>query len=68
MVLKVIDLLPKILQIKGSVVLKIFEGEEARSIFDKVKEMFFKVDISKPPASRGQSSEVYFVCLRYRGI
>tara|TARA_B100001971_G_C18180658_1_gene532570 strand:+ start:455 stop:1060 length:606 start_codon:yes stop_codon:yes gene_type:complete len=66
MVLKVVDLLPHILQLNGSTILKIFEGESTRSIIDTVKGIFGKVHISKPPASRGKSSEFYLVCEKYR--
>lgn len=68
MVLTVIDLLPYILKPKGNVVIKIFEGEETRNTLIKIRKIFNKVHISKPPASRGKSSELYFVCLRYKNI
>lgn len=66
LVSRVIDLMPYILRHEGSAVLKVFEGEATKSIFNRVKDIFRKVFISKPPASRGKSSEVYFVCLNYR--
>ena len=66
MVLKVVDLLPHILQLNGSAILKIFEGEATRSFLDTVNGIFGKVRISKPLASRGKSSELYLVCKNYR--
>lgn len=66
MVLKVIELFPYILKPRGNVVIKIFEGEETRNTLIKIRKMFNNVHISKPPASRGKSSELYFVCLRYK--
>jgi 23S rRNA (uridine2552-2'-O)-methyltransferase len=66
MVLKVVDLLPHILQLNGSAILKIFEGEATRSFLSTVNDIFSKVHISKPPASRNKSSELYLVCKNYR--
>lgn len=68
MVLKIIDLFPIILKPGGNVVLKIFEGESTRDTLDHVRKIFQKVHISKPAASRGKSSELYFICLGYKNI
>jgi len=65
MVLQVVDLLPHILQLNGSAILKIFEGEATRNFLNTVNGIFSKVHISKPPASRGKSSELYLVCKNY---
>jgi|TARA_B100002003_G_scaffold30492_1_gene25474 23S rRNA (uridine2552-2'-O)-methyltransferase len=66
MVLKVVDLLPHILQLNGNAILKIFEGEATRSFLSTVNDIFNEVHISKPPASRNKSSELYLVCKNYR--
>ena len=66
MVLKVVDLLPHILQLNGNAILKIFEGEATRSFLSTVNDIFSEVHISKPPASRNKSSELYLVCKNYR--
>ena len=66
MVLKVVDLLPHILQLNGNAILKIFEGEATRSFLSTVNDIFSKVHISKTPASRNKSSELYLVCKNYR--
>ncbi len=66
MVLQVVDLLTHILQLNGSAILKIFEGEATRSFLDTVNGIFGKVRISKPLASRGKSSELYLICKNYR--
>ena len=34
---------------------------------DFVKKKFARINMTKPPASRKQSSELYFVCLGYTG-
>ncbi len=66
MVLRVIDLLPVILRSSGSAVFKVFEGEATRDLFKRVEDLFGEVSLSKPPASRGKSSEIFLVCRNYR--
>ncbi len=66
MVSRVVDLMPYMLRPGGSAVLKVFEGEATRDMFKKVSGVFKRVIISKPPASRGKSSECYFVCVNHR--
>jgi len=63
---RVISLLPQLLKPSGSAVLKVFDGEELQIVRSQLKKIFEKVDITKPPASRGQSSELYFVCKGYK--
>jgi len=65
--LKAISLLPHFLRSGGSAVLKIFEGEAAEDVLKSIKKIFERVSIVKPPASRSKSSELYFVCVGYRG-
>ncbi|MEM4311257.1 MAG: FtsJ-like methyltransferase family protein [Nitrososphaerales archaeon] len=67
MVLRVMELLPKLLRKGGRLVLKSFQGEELKNIERDLKGKFEKVFIEKPPASRKESSEVYFVCINYIG-
>lgn len=63
---KVVDFMPDLLRRGGSAVLKIFEGEATNQFHRQVKGVFEKVFIAKPPASRGQASEMYLVALGYR--
>jgi 23S rRNA (uridine2552-2'-O)-methyltransferase len=63
---RVVDLMPSLLRRGGSAILKVFEGEETNQLTRKVKGSFNKVSIAKPPASRGQSSEIYLVALDFR--
>ena len=63
---RVISLLPHLLKPSGSAVLKVFDGEELQIVRSQLKKVFEKVDITKPSASRGQSSELYFVCKGYK--
>ena len=51
----------------GSIVLKAFEGEMLNELRDQLKKKFSKVHLYKPRSSRKTSSEMYFVCLGYKG-
>ena len=60
-------IMDKVLQPKGNAVFKVFDGEYSMEFRDFIKKKFARVNLTKPPASRKQSSELYFVCLGYRG-
>lgn len=63
----VVDLYPEILAPEGSTVLKAFQGDELVSLIKRLKSSFSRVEISKPDASRKESSEVYLVGLEFTG-
>jgi 23S rRNA (uridine2552-2'-O)-methyltransferase len=63
----VIDILPSILKEEGSCLMKAFHGEEFQSLVKRLNESFERVEISKPNASRKESSEVYLVGLSFTG-
>lgn len=50
----------------GSAVFKVFEGEFLNELKNEMKKSFGNVFVSKPQASRQESSEMYFVCLNFR--
>ncbi len=50
----------------GSAVFKVFEGEFLSELKDEMRKSFGKVLVSKPQASRQESSEMYLVCLNFR--
>jgi 23S rRNA (uridine2552-2'-O)-methyltransferase len=58
--------MPHLLKPSGSAVLKVFDGEELQIVKAQLKKIFENVDITKPPASRGQSSELYLICKGYK--
>jgi 23S rRNA (uridine2552-2'-O)-methyltransferase len=64
---RVLDLLPEILASQGSSVMKAFHGAELDSLIKRLRESFSRVEISKPEASRNESSEVYLVSLGFTG-
>jgi 23S rRNA (uridine2552-2'-O)-methyltransferase len=50
----------------GSAVFKVFEGDMLNEFRDELKKSFGRVLLSKPTASRQQSSELYIVCLDFK--
>ena len=57
----------KFLAHKGNAVFKIFDGEYSMEFKDYVKKKFARINLTKPKASRKQSSELYCVCLGFTG-
>jgi 23S rRNA (uridine2552-2'-O)-methyltransferase len=55
----------KVLRSGGSAVFKVFEGEFLSELKKEMSASFAKVLISKPTASRQESSELYLVCLNF---
>jgi 23S rRNA (uridine2552-2'-O)-methyltransferase len=56
----------KILERGGNAVYKIFQGASTQSFVDELTEQFTLVKLSKPPASRQESSELYVICLGFK--
>lgn len=57
----------RILERRGNAIFKIFQGVSTRSFVNELAEHFALVKLSKPPASRQESSELYVICLGFRG-
>lgn len=55
-----------ILEEKGNLVVKIFQGSEYKRILDEFKSKFRKVYSTKPPSSRNKSKEMYIVGLGFK--
>lgn len=64
---RAVSIAERILAKNGSAVLKAFEGEMLSQLRDELKRRFETVRLSKPKSSRKASSEIYFVCLGFRG-
>lgn len=63
-----VTVMNKVLARKGNAVFKVFDGPHSAEFRDYVRKgMFAKVHVTKPKASRKQSSELYFVCLGFLG-
>jgi 23S rRNA (uridine2552-2'-O)-methyltransferase len=56
----------QVLDANGTAVFKVFEGEFLAELKEELKKNFAKVLVSKPQASRQESSEMYLVCLSFR--
>jgi 23S rRNA (uridine2552-2'-O)-methyltransferase len=50
----------------GSAIFKVFEGDMLDDLKAELKQNFGKVQLSKPSASRQESSELYVVCMDFR--
>ena len=60
-------IMDKVLVHKGNAVFKIFDGEYTLVFRDYIKKKFTRINLTKPKASRPQSSELYCVCLGFIG-
>jgi 23S rRNA (uridine2552-2'-O)-methyltransferase len=56
----------QVLRASGSAVFKVFEGDMLNEFRAELKNNFGRVLLSKPSASRQESSELYIVCLDYK--
>jgi len=65
---KVVDMLPELLIEDGSCVMKAFHGADLDSLVHRLRSSFRRVDVSKPRASRKESSEVYLVSTQFNGL
>jgi 23S rRNA (uridine2552-2'-O)-methyltransferase len=57
----------KVLKKNGSAIFKAFEGELLNELKLDLKNGFHEAIVSKPRASRQESSELYLVCLQFKG-
>lgn len=64
---KAFETAKKILGSGGNFFVKIFEGDLLKEYMDKLKQNFEEVKLVKPPASRSKSSEMYLLCLNFKG-
>lgn len=63
---KAVEVTKKILKENGNAIYKVFQGEETEVFLRYLKGLFLQVIITKPDASRKQSSEIYVVCKKYK--
>ncbi|MBQ2652114.1 MAG: 23S rRNA (uridine(2552)-2'-O)-methyltransferase [Methanobrevibacter sp.] len=62
----VIGIAENILEPKGNLVMKVFQGPEYKTMLDSLKGKFRQVKTTKPASSRKKSSEMYVVGLGYK--
>jgi 23S rRNA (uridine2552-2'-O)-methyltransferase len=63
-----VDLCRKALKPDGVFLLKAFHGEAFDDVRTRLNEVFVKVKVVKPPASRGESAETYVVARALRPL
>jgi 23S rRNA (uridine2552-2'-O)-methyltransferase len=56
----------QVLRVGGSSVFKVFEGDMLKEFKSELRKSFGKVLLSKPSASRQESSELYTICLDFK--
>jgi len=60
-------IMDKVLAQRGNAVFKVFDGEYTLEFRDYIKKKFNRINLTKPDASRKQSSELYCVCMGFTG-
>jgi 23S rRNA (uridine2552-2'-O)-methyltransferase len=62
------DLAQKVLVNQGDLLIKVFHGEGFDELLRQIRELFTKVIIRKPQASRSRSREVYILAKGYQAL
>ncbi len=63
---RAVEIAEKVLDYKGNVLIKLFHGPELRRLQEDAGLLFEKSRLLKPKASRPESSEIYFLGLRFK--
>lgn len=63
---KVMSLCPALLKQGGSMLVKLFDGEEREGIVKNMRGMFNQVKLIRPDATRKSSFEMYIICTGYK--
>ena len=58
-------IMDQVLARKGNAAFKLFDGEYSMEFRDYIRKKFARTNLTKPKASRKQSSELYCVCLGF---
>jgi 23S rRNA (uridine2552-2'-O)-methyltransferase len=63
---KAMTITRRILKQEGNALYKVFQGEATSEFISDTRKIFSKVIITKPDASRKQSSEIYLLCKKHK--
>lgn len=63
---KAVEFTKTVLKENGYALYKVFQGEDTAEFISYLKDFFLNVIITKPDASRKQSSEIYVLCKKYK--
>jgi 23S rRNA (uridine2552-2'-O)-methyltransferase len=61
-----VDLAQKVLVKQGDLLIKVFQGEGFDELLRQIRELFTKIIIRKPQASRSRSREVYILAKGFK--
>ena len=62
----VIEIADNLLEQKGNLIMKVFQGPEYKEMLDGLKKKYRQVKTTKPPSSRKKSSEMYVIAMGYK--
>jgi 23S rRNA (uridine2552-2'-O)-methyltransferase len=65
---KVVDLCDQFLKPGGNMVLKLFQGPDAKQIENEVKRRFAKMQLLKPQSTRKESKEIFVIGIGFRPV
>jgi len=57
----VLKIVRSLLKTNGSLIIKVFQGEEFENLLKEIKKEFKTVKTTKPPSSRKKSVEMYII-------
>lgn len=64
--MRALEIAKQVLREGGTMVIKLFQGDMANEFINTLRKGFDEVRLTKPPASRRESSELYAVCFGFR--
>ncbi|PWA61457.1 Ribosomal RNA methyltransferase FtsJ domain [Artemisia annua] len=66
LVIDSVKLASELLAPKGVFVTKVFRSRDYSAVLYCLRQLFEKVEVDKPSASRSTSAEIYIICLKYK--